>query len=190
MVIGMLNEARQRLADSVYFNTVLQPRGLDILSSIRQHIDKIICFELGTFEADEGNPLMSNPDSCPCTSHHLFAISIRDFLKERYGRAPTLIFQDFEYTNNTANLLREQDATVVRNNIGGYHRITENTLVIWMGRSTTNPSPVKQVIADFPFQQPTPLPLPIAMIWPEEGDHPTTIQDVLSIPERDPVTDE
>lgn len=190
MALGMLNEARQRLAESEYFNNILQPRGLEILSSVGQYIDNIICFELGTFEANEGNPLMLNPDSCPCTSHHLFAIYIRDYLKEKYGRAPALIFQHFEYTDHTANILREQEATVIRNNTGGFHRITENTLVIWMARSTTDPTPVKQVIADFPFQRPAPLPLPRAMIWPEEGDRPTTIQDILSIPERHPVTGE
>ncbi|KAI1113421.1 hypothetical protein F5Y14DRAFT_462354 [Nemania sp. NC0429] len=190
MTIAMFNEARERLHESHFVNTVLQPKVVDVLSSVGRHIDNIVCFELGTFEADEGNPLMMNPMSCPCTSHHIFAIYIRNVLKEKYGTTPTLVFQHFEYTDNTANLLRGQDAVVIRNNTGGFHRITENTLVIWMGRGTTDPTPVKQVIADFPFQRPTPLPLPRAMIWPEEGDRPTTMQDVLRIPDRDVVTDE
>lgn len=187
----LVEDARKRLAESEYFNSVLQPRGLEILSSVGQHIDNIICFELGTIEADEGNPLMLNPDSCPSTSHHLFAIYIRDYLKENYGTSPALIFQHLEYTDYTASILRGQGAIVIRNNTGGFHRITENTLVIWTGISTTDPTPVKQVIADFPFQQPTPLPLPITMVWPEEGDRPTTIQDVIRrIPQRDSLTDE
>ncbi|KAI8945848.1 hypothetical protein F4801DRAFT_597355 [Xylaria longipes] len=140
---------------------------LKVVHSVEKHIDNIVCFDLGTFEADVCGPLVNNWGLRRCATHHLLAFTIRDFLSGRPGGPPQLVFQHSQYTDDTITVLKKQGCEVFRDNTTAFRHITENTLVIWTGMEGPMPVPVKQVIADFPFQA-TPLPLPGAMIWLEE----------------------
>ncbi|KAI1734387.1 hypothetical protein F4680DRAFT_470994 [Xylaria scruposa] len=147
------------------------------LSDVEQKIDSVVCFDLGTFEADVCGSFANTRGAPRCTTHHLLALMIRDHVAAvNLGRDVPLIFQASEYTDNTVAVLEELGCVVLRDNTTAFSHITENSLVIWTGKEGPMPVPVKQVIADFPFQA-APLPLPLAMIWPEE--EPTHIQDVL-----------
>lgn len=157
-------------AGEQFCNNKTPRRILEALSSVERRIDNIICFDLGTFEADVLGPHASTHGRIlRRTHHHLLAIMIRDFLAAQPGRKtpPRLIFQHLLYTGYTAKILQHQGGEVITDNTTAFRHITKNTLVIWAGIEGPMPVPVKQVIADFPYQE-TPLPLPRAMIWPEE----------------------
>ncbi|KAI0441750.1 hypothetical protein F4803DRAFT_551769 [Xylaria telfairii] len=183
-VQGIFNEGMDQ-----FFRNNTPPKVLQALSSVEHQIDNIVCFDLGTFEADERGPHVSNyGENFGRVHHHLLAIQIRDLLASQPGRKtpPELVFQHLFYTDYTTNFLQGQNCQVIRDNTTAFRHITENTLVIWAGIEGPMPVPVKQVIADFPFQD-TPLPLPIAMLWPEEHPANDPFQDlgeVVDIPGR------
>ncbi|KAI0198919.1 hypothetical protein F4808DRAFT_472029 [Astrocystis sublimbata] len=156
-------------------------RIMEALGDVELLIDNIVCFDLGTFEADLRGPLRALPGAPPkCATHHLLAVQIRDNLMLAQGRtALKLVFQHAHYTDATAAVLAEvvgADCEVVRDNTSAFGHITENSLVIWLGTELPMAVPVKQVIADFPIQTPE-MPLPRAMVWPRE--RPARIEDVL-----------
>ncbi|KAI0453626.1 hypothetical protein F5B21DRAFT_505091 [Xylaria acuta] len=178
---ALINLARVREifeeAQGEFHGSYLPPSIMEALSNVEKHIDNIVCFDLGTFEADVCGPLVNNWGVRRCAAHHLLALMIKDYVAAaRPGKATQLIVQHSEYTDNTATVLKEQGCIVLRNNTTAFRHITENSLVIWTGKEGPMPVPVKQIIADFPFQE-TPLPVPRAMIWPEE--EPTTMEDAL-----------
>ncbi|KAI1120663.1 hypothetical protein F5Y10DRAFT_272841 [Nemania abortiva] len=189
MVTTLWNKARHVLDESSYFNDILRPRVFEVLSSVGQHIENIVCFDFGTFEADTRSPPSFFPEGFACTAHHILPFYIREQLKSSYGRAPGIIFQHIEYTHDTARLLEGIGAGVFRDNVLAFRYVRENTLVIWICRDGHVQIPVKQIIADFPYQA-QPFPLPRAMIWPEESDTPTTLQDIMDSPKVDPENDE
>ncbi|KAI1172567.1 hypothetical protein F4777DRAFT_581800 [Nemania sp. FL0916] len=160
IVHAIFAAAKARWDESEFWSNLLWPKVIEVLPDVGSHIDKIICFELGTFEAD---------------------------LRSRaaFGTNPALIFQHFEYTFDTTTLLESYGARVIGNTVTGFTHITENSLVIWTGGSGPFASPVKQIIADFPFQiRQMPLPLPRAMIWPKESDIPTTLESIVDSASR------
>ncbi|KAI0549756.1 hypothetical protein F4679DRAFT_584222 [Xylaria curta] len=168
----IFNEARDQYHKSKFPAIILKA-----LSDIEQRIDNVVCFDLGTFEADVCGSYANTRGAPRCTTHHLLALMIRDYVAAvNLRRTVPLIFQASEYTDDTVTVLEGLGCVVLRDNTTAFNHITENSLVIWTGKEGPMPVPVKQVIADFPFQA-TPLPLPRAMLWPEE--EPTHIQDVL-----------
>ncbi|KAI0859801.1 hypothetical protein F4860DRAFT_525805 [Xylaria cubensis] len=168
----IFNEARDQYHKSKFPVSILE-----CLSDVEQQIHNIVCFDLGTFEADVCGSYANTRGAPRCTTHHLLALMIRDYVTTtNLGRTIPLIFQASEYTDDTVAVLEGLGCVVLRDNTTAFSHITENSLVIWTGKEGPMPVPVKQVIADFPFQT-TPLPLPRAMIWPEE--EATHIQDVL-----------
>jgi hypothetical protein len=182
IVTTLWNKGRHSLDVSPYFNNIFKPEIFRALSQVGRNIKTIVCFDFGTFEADNHSRLMFYPESVGCTAQHVFAFYVREHIQSTYGTSPELIFQHLEYTHATAKLLSHVGAAVFRDNASGFRCITSNTLVIWMCRDGHIALPVKQVIADFPYQN-RPLQLPLAMIWPEEGDHPTTLEDILNSPQ-------
>ncbi|KAJ8122427.1 hypothetical protein O1611_g9843 [Lasiodiplodia mahajangana] len=185
MVTTLWNKARHALDESVHYNNTLKPEVLAALSNVGRHIENIVCFDLGTFEADNRGPFVYYPEAYACTAHHVFAFEIKEHLKSTYGRNPALIFQHLEYTHDTTRLLERIGAGVFRDNAMAFRYVRENTLVIWICKEGHVQIPVKQIIADFPYQT-QPFPVPRAMIWPEEGATPTTLQDVMDSPTVDP----
>ncbi|KAI1116813.1 hypothetical protein F5Y14DRAFT_448610 [Nemania sp. NC0429] len=180
----IFRQAKRCQTENEFYTHYLWPKVKDVLSHIGyKNIDRIICFEFGTLEADVQGLEEWKPRTGPlsCAAHHHFAFSMRNYIQSKTWERerPRLIFQNIEYTDATASFLQEKKAEVVRDNVGGFQLITERSIVIWMGTHWPIPVPVKQVVADFPYQRPK-LPLPRVMIWPEEGNQPTTLEDMVS----------
>jgi hypothetical protein len=136
----------------------------DVIS--KQDINKIVCIDFLTFE----------DDMCKTARqmiYHQFALNIKRRCLSTNEKAPELQFYHVGYTQTTIDFIRGRGAKVFTDTISAFQEITDSTLVIWMG--TDGNIPVKQIIADFSLQN---LPLPRAMIWPEEGDKPTTYEEL------------
>lgn len=175
---------RRQLENRFYTDSFL-PSVKEIIRKRGRHIDNVICFELGTIEADIQSDWTRHTGQLACSAHHLFAVAIRDYIAQNFETRVGLIFQHLEYTDATASYLGQIfQARVIRDNISGFQCITQNSLVIWMARDGPMPIPVKQIIADFPYQI-SPRPLPSIMIWPEERYAPTTMNAVMAVRERD-----
>ncbi|KAJ2977062.1 hypothetical protein NUW58_g7923 [Xylaria curta] len=178
-VRGILDEAARNMRGSTF-----QARIMETLSNVYQDIDSIVCFELGTIEADVCRHYIGHDVSRPCATQHLLAISIKDHIRSINGWAPKLVFQDLEYTDDTADILEGQGAIVLRDRVSAFSHVTANTLVLWTRQGANFPTPVNQVIADFPFQ-PSPRPVPRAMIWPREKNDTASIGVILGSIQRD-----
>ncbi|KAI3317469.1 hypothetical protein HD806DRAFT_527108 [Xylariaceae sp. AK1471] len=146
------------------------------LAGVSQDIDKIVCFDLGFEDALESDREDKKMDFRGM-KWHLLAFHIKDHIKDLQKSAISIIFQDPSYTDATTDILKAHcaEATTSNNNTAAYHDITANTLVIWMGG--VGGTSVKQIIADFQLKENN-MPLPRAMIWLEEGENLTTLDDI------------
>ncbi|KAI0469459.1 hypothetical protein F4859DRAFT_522922 [Xylaria cf. heliscus] len=162
-----------------FLNSEVPAGILNALQLDEMRIDNIVCFDLGTIEADVCGPHAYYHDRPGLprivinrySASHAMAFMIRDFISAHPNPEgsppPQLIFQHYEYTDDTVTVLKESGCIVFRDTTSAFRYITRNTLIIWTGKEGPMSTPVKQIIADFPFQDP-PLPLPAAMIWPRE----------------------
>ncbi|KAI1148390.1 hypothetical protein F4825DRAFT_454527 [Nemania diffusa] len=187
IVTTLWNKARHSLDESHYFNNYFKPTLFMALVHVGRLVENIVCFQLGTFEADNHSPHTYYPESVACTAQHVFAFDLREHIASTYGQSPTLVFQHLEYTMDTARLLHGLRATVCRDNVTGFRYVNANSLVIWMCRDGHVPIPVKQIIADFMYQE-RPMTLPLAMIWPEEGIFPAVMEDIVMSSKINPET--
>ncbi|KAI1385824.1 uncharacterized protein F4822DRAFT_445708 [Hypoxylon trugodes] len=139
------------------------------------HINKIVCFDLGSITA---KPAEEYPAMRQAIYKHSAVLTIVECLHKRFGTMIQLFAQDTTYCDHCTKVLFQKGFSVIGlHGASGFTVIDENTLVFAPGPTFC----VKEVIAD--------IAKPAAMFWntvlsPEETERETRSKRPLDLEDR------